>query len=75
MIDINKIDFKKGHGLVPVIAQDVDTQKVLMMGYANEEAIQVSQKSGKLTFFSRSKNRQRGRKWKFSRDHLYGIGL
>ncbi len=57
MIDINKIDFKKGHGLVPVIAQDVDTQKVLMMGYANEEAIQVSQKSGKLTFFSRSKNR------------------
>ncbi|MBK9566611.1 MAG: bifunctional phosphoribosyl-AMP cyclohydrolase/phosphoribosyl-ATP diphosphatase HisIE [Saprospiraceae bacterium] len=57
MIDINKIDFKKGHGLVPVIAQDIDTQKVLMMGYANEEAIQVSQKSGKLTFFSRSKNR------------------
>ncbi len=57
MIDINKIDFNKGHGLVPVIAQDVDTQKVLMMGYANEEAIEVSQKSGKLTFFSRSKNR------------------
>lgn len=57
MMDINKIDFNKANGLVPVIAQDVDTLKVLMLGYVNEEAIKVSLESGKLTFFSRSKNR------------------
>jgi phosphoribosyl-AMP cyclohydrolase / phosphoribosyl-ATP pyrophosphohydrolase len=43
--------------LVPVIAQDVDTGKVLMLGYANKEAIEKSVESGKLTFFSRSKQR------------------
>ena len=40
MIDKHVIDFAKGDGLVPVIAQDVDTGKVLMLGYANEEAIE-----------------------------------
>ena len=57
MIDIQLIDFAKGDGLVPVIAQDVDTGKVLMLGYANEEAIEKSVESGNLTFFSRSKQR------------------
>jgi len=57
MIDIHVIDFAKGDGLVPVIAQDVDTGKVLMLGYANEEAIEKSLESGNLTFFSRSKQR------------------
>lgn len=57
MIDIQLIDFAKGDGLVPVIAQDVDTGKVLMLGYANEEAIEKSLESGNLTFFSRSKQR------------------
>jgi len=57
MIDKQLIDFAKGDGLVPVIAQDVDTGKVLMLGYANEEAIDKSVGSGHLTFFSRSKKR------------------
>jgi phosphoribosyl-ATP pyrophosphohydrolase/phosphoribosyl-AMP cyclohydrolase len=57
MIDLHLIDFAKGDGLVPVIAQDVDTGKVLMLGYANEEAIEKSIESGNLTFFSRSKQR------------------
>ena len=57
MIDLHLIDFAKGDGFVPVIAQDVDTGKVLMLGYANKEAIEKSIESGKLTFFSRSKQR------------------
>ena len=57
MLDISSIDFKKSNGLVPIIAQDVDTQKVLMLGYANEEALKASMDTGKLTFYSRSKNR------------------
>lgn len=57
MLDISRIDFKKSNGLVPIIAQDVDTQKVLMLGYANEEALKATMDTGKLTFYSRSKNR------------------
>lgn len=57
MLDISSIDFKKSNGLVPIIAQDVDTQKVLMLGYANEDALMATMDTGKLTFYSRSKNR------------------
>ncbi len=52
-----KIDYTKNNGLVPVIIQDVNTQKVLMLGYMNEEAYQQTVKTKKVTFFSRSKNR------------------
>ena len=51
------IDFSKGDGLVPAIIQDATTQKVLMLGYMNKEAFEVTNKTGKVTFFSRSKNR------------------
>jgi len=51
------IDFGKGDGLVPVIIQDAQTLEVLMLGYMNEEAWQKTQSEGKVTFFSRSKNR------------------
>ncbi|WP_114750096.1 bifunctional phosphoribosyl-AMP cyclohydrolase/phosphoribosyl-ATP diphosphatase HisIE [Pleomorphovibrio marinus] len=51
------IDFEKGEGLVPAIIQDVDTKKVLMLGYMNEEALAKSTESGKVTFFSRTKDR------------------
>lgn len=51
------IDFEKGGGLVPAIIQDARNQQVLMLGYMNAEALQVTQESGKVTFFSRSKNR------------------
>jgi len=50
-------DFEKGGGLLPVIIQDFDTNKVLMLGYMNEEALQKTQVEGLVTFFSRSKNR------------------
>jgi phosphoribosyl-ATP pyrophosphohydrolase/phosphoribosyl-AMP cyclohydrolase len=51
------IDFKKGDGLVPAVIQDFYTQKVLMLGYMNEEAYNKTLSEGKVTFFSRSKNR------------------
>lgn len=51
------IDFKKGDGLIPVIIQDEKTLEVLMLGYMNEEAYQKTKNEGKVTFFSRSKNR------------------
>lgn len=51
------IDFNKGDGLVPVIIQDDRTLQVLMLGYMNEEAFQKTQNDGKVTFYSRSKNR------------------
>jgi len=52
-----KIDFKKNNGLVPAIVQDDYTGKVLMLGYMNQEAIDQTIASGKVTFFSRSKQR------------------
>jgi phosphoribosyl-AMP cyclohydrolase / phosphoribosyl-ATP pyrophosphohydrolase len=51
------IDFKKGNGLTPVIIQDYTTLQVLMLGYMNEDAFTKTEAEGKVTFFSRSKNR------------------
>ena len=51
------IDFEKTNGLVPVIIQDVQTLEVLMLGYVNQEAWTKTQAEGKVTFYSRSKNR------------------
>jgi phosphoribosyl-ATP pyrophosphohydrolase/phosphoribosyl-AMP cyclohydrolase len=44
-------------GLAPAIIQDADTGQVLMLGYVNEEAWAQTQQEGRVTFFSRSKNR------------------
>jgi len=52
-----EIDFEKGNGLVPAIVQDVNTGRVLMLGYMNQESIEETFKSGNVTFFSRSKAR------------------
>jgi len=53
-----KIDFKKyPDGLVPAIIQDFQTQKVLMLGFMNEEAVKKTEETGLVTFYSRSKNR------------------
>lgn len=51
------IDFSKGGGLVPAIIQDADTNKVLMLGYMNEAALEKTRSEGRVTFFSRSKQR------------------
>jgi phosphoribosyl-ATP pyrophosphohydrolase/phosphoribosyl-AMP cyclohydrolase len=53
----NQIDFNKGDGLVPAIIQDVKTQTVLMLGYMNKEACEKTINSGRVTFYSRSKQR------------------
>lgn len=53
-----KADFSKySDGLVPVIVQDYSTNKVLMLGFMNEEALKQTNETGKVTFFSRSKQR------------------
>ena len=51
------IDFEKCGGLVPAIIQDELTAKVLMLGYMNPEALAKTQETGKVTFFSRTRNR------------------
>lgn len=52
-----QINFEKSAGLVPVIIQNANTLQVLMLGYMNEEALEKTRAEGKVTFFSRSKNR------------------
>jgi phosphoribosyl-ATP pyrophosphohydrolase/phosphoribosyl-AMP cyclohydrolase len=53
-----KVDFRKySDGLVPVIVQDANTLKVLMLGFMNAAALQKTEETGLVTFFSRSKNR------------------
>ncbi len=52
------VDFTKSkEGLVPAIIQDATTAKVLMLGYMNAEALQQTQLTQRVTFFSRSKKR------------------
>ncbi|MFT3994161.1 MAG: bifunctional phosphoribosyl-AMP cyclohydrolase/phosphoribosyl-ATP diphosphatase HisIE [Dysgonomonas sp.] len=51
------LDFEKVGGLIPAIIQDNETNKVLMLGYMNEEALAKTQEIGKVTFFSRTKQR------------------
>jgi phosphoribosyl-ATP pyrophosphohydrolase/phosphoribosyl-AMP cyclohydrolase len=53
----NQIDFNKGNGLVPAIIQDAKTQKVLMLGYMNKEAYEKTIELGKVTFYSRSRQK------------------
>lgn len=57
LTDINQVDFEKENGLVPAIIQDLKTAKVLMLGYMNKEALEKTLHTGKVTFFSRSKQR------------------
>ncbi|HCC52506.1 MAG TPA: bifunctional phosphoribosyl-AMP cyclohydrolase/phosphoribosyl-ATP diphosphatase [Porphyromonadaceae bacterium] len=52
-----ELDFSKMDGLVPVIVQDAQTNVVLMLGFMNEDAYRVTVESGKVTFFSRTKQR------------------
>lgn len=52
-----EIDFNKMGGLVPAIIQDATTKNVLMLGFMNQEAYNKTVETGKVTFFSRTKNR------------------
>ena len=51
------VDFQKMNGLVPAVIQDDTTNKVLMLGFMNEEALSKTEELGRVTFFSRTKNR------------------
>ena len=51
------LDFKKLNGLVPAVIQDARTLNILMLGFMNEEALTKTVNEGKVTFFSRTKNR------------------
>lgn len=54
-INVETIDFEKMDGLVPAIIQDDKTLKVLMLGFMNAEAYQKTIETGKVTFYSRSR--------------------
>jgi phosphoribosyl-ATP pyrophosphohydrolase/phosphoribosyl-AMP cyclohydrolase len=54
---ISQLDFDKLNGLIPAVIQDAQTLKVLMVGFMNSEAVEKTQNSGRVTFFSRTKNR------------------
>ena len=51
------MDFDKLNGIIPAIIQDVQTDRVLMLGFMNPEALEKTKTEGKVTFFSRTKQR------------------
>ena len=56
-VQAGELDWAKGDGLLPVVVQDADTLRVLMLGYMNAQALAATLASGKVTFYSRSKQR------------------
>lgn len=58
-IIIKNIDFKKLNGLVPAVVQEEKTNKVLMVGFMNKEALKKTLETGKVAYWSRS----RGKIW------------
>lgn len=54
---LKEINFDKGGGLVPVVVQDVDTKKVLMVAYANKEALERTIETGFAHYYSRSRKK------------------
>ena len=54
---ITEVDFKKGDGLVPVVTQDAASGKVLMVAYANEQAVKLTLETHFAHYWSRSRNK------------------
>lgn len=54
---IEQLDWQKQDGLLPAIIQDADSRQVLMLGYMDRAALRATLDSGKVTFFSRSRQR------------------
>ena len=50
------MDFSKLNGLIPAVVQDAESHEVLMVGFMNDEAWTITQDSGYVTFFSRTRN-------------------
>jgi phosphoribosyl-AMP cyclohydrolase len=57
MAAITEVDFAKGDGLVPVVTQDAKSGKVLMVAYANKEAVELTLKTRMAHYWSRSRNK------------------
>ncbi|MEP7184219.1 MAG: bifunctional phosphoribosyl-AMP cyclohydrolase/phosphoribosyl-ATP diphosphatase HisIE [Rhodanobacter sp.] len=55
--DLTRLDWSKGDGLLPAIVQHALTGEVLMLGYMNAEALAQTEAIGRVTFYSRSKQR------------------
>lgn len=55
--NISEINFDKGEGLVPAVIQDTDSREVLMLGYMNAGSMLQTLEQGRVTFYSRSKER------------------
>lgn len=53
----NQLDWEKTNGMLPAIVQHAVSGEVLMLGYMNPEALQATEETGKVTFFSRTKDR------------------
>ena len=51
------VDFEKGKGLIPAIAQDAESGEVLMMAYMNEASFRKTLETGKACYFSRSRQK------------------
>jgi len=56
-LDTQKLDFKKGNGLIPVIVQDFNSKKILMLAYTNMEALEKTLNTGYAHYWSRSRNK------------------
>ncbi len=56
-MEIEELNFEKGKGLIPVIVQDYLSKDILMLGYANREAVHRTIETGFAHFFSRSRKR------------------
>ena len=54
---MTQIDFDKMQGLAPAIVQDADNGDVLMVGFMNREALDLTLRSGYVTFYSRTRNK------------------
>jgi phosphoribosyl-AMP cyclohydrolase len=52
---VEKLDWKKGNGLVPVVVQDSESKSVLMVAYANKEALEKTLSTGYAHYWSRSR--------------------
>jgi phosphoribosyl-AMP cyclohydrolase len=50
------MDFSKLDGLIPAVIQDAASQEVLMVGFMNQEALDITRQTGFATFFSRTRN-------------------
>ncbi|HEX9208721.1 MAG TPA: bifunctional phosphoribosyl-AMP cyclohydrolase/phosphoribosyl-ATP diphosphatase HisIE [Steroidobacteraceae bacterium] len=55
-LDVRRLDWSKGDGLLPAVIQDARSGRVLMLGYMNEDALRRTLADGRVVFFSRSRN-------------------